>query len=102
MNKMKTLFITLLCMGAGTLSAQTADSTQTSPWTKEGFAGLKLTQVSLTNWAAGGDNSVAFDLQGTYQINYKKGKHLWNNRVSPKTLWTVSYTHLTLPTNSLV
>ena len=27
------------------------------PWTKEGFAGLKLTQVSLTNWAAGGDNS---------------------------------------------
>ena len=76
MNKMKTLFITLLCMGAGTLSAQTADSTQTSPWTKEGFAGLKLTQVSLTNWAAGGDNSVAFDLQGTYQINYKKGsKH---------------------------
>ena len=81
MNKMKTLFITLLCMGAGTLSAQTADSTQTSPWTKEGFAGLKLTQVSLTNWAAGGDNSVAFDLQGTYQINYKKGKHLWNNRI---------------------
>ncbi|WP_287646848.1 DUF3078 domain-containing protein [Bacteroides sp.] len=46
-----------------------------------GFAGLKLTQVSLTNWAAGGDNSVAFDLQGTYQINYKKGKHLWNNRI---------------------
>ena len=81
MNKMKTLFIALLCMGAGTLSAQTADSTQISPWTKEGFAGLKLTQVSLTNWAAGGDNSVAFDLQGTYQINYKKGKHLWNNRI---------------------
>ena len=26
MNKMKTLFITLLCMGAGTLSAQTADT----------------------------------------------------------------------------
>ena len=81
MNKMKTLFIALLCMGVGTLSAQTADSTQISPWTKEGFAGLKLTQVSLTNWAAGGDNSVAFDLQGTYQINYKKGKHLWNNRI---------------------
>ena len=68
-------------MGIGTLSAQTADSTQTSPWTKEGFAGLKLTQVSLTNWAAGGDNSVAFDLQGTYQINYKKEKHLWTNRL---------------------
>ena len=31
MNKMKTLFIALLCMGVGTLSAQTADSTQISP-----------------------------------------------------------------------
>ena len=70
-------------MGAAHLSAQTADSTQTSPWTTEGFAGLKLTQVSLTNWSAGGDNSVAFDLQGTYQANYKKGKHI-----------SVSYTHL--------
>ena len=81
MNKMKTLFIALLCMGVGTLSAQTADSTQISPWTKEGFAGLKLTQLSLTNRAAGGDNSVAFDLQGTYQANYKKGKHIWNIRL---------------------
>ena len=81
MNKMKTLFITLLCMGAGTLSAQTADSTQISPWTKEGFAGLKLTQVSLTNWAAGGDNAVGFNLQFNYFANYKKAKHLWNNRL---------------------
>ena len=68
MNKMKTLFIALSCMGAATLSAQTADSTQTSPWTKEGFAGLKLTPVSLPHWAASGDHSVAFDLQGTSQM----------------------------------
>ena len=81
MNKMKTLFIALLCMGVGTLSAQTADSTQISPWTKEGFAGLKLTQVSLTNWAAGGDNSVAFDLQGTYQINYKPVRYDYSTDV---------------------
>ena len=81
MDKIRFFFIALLGMGAAHLSAQTADSTQTSPWTTEGFAGLKLTQVSLTNWSAGGDNSVAFDLQGTYQANYKKGKHIWNNRL---------------------
>ena len=79
MDKIRFFFIALLGMGAAHLSAQTADSTQTSPWTTEGFAGLKLTQVSLTNWSAGGDNSVAFDLQGTYQANYKKGKHIWNS-----------------------
>ena len=59
MDKIRFFFIALLGMGAAHLSAQTADSTQTSPWTTEGFAGLKLTQVSLTNWSAGGDNSVA-------------------------------------------
>ena len=81
MDKIRFFFIAQLGMGAAHLSAQTADSTQTSPWTTEGVAGLKLTQVSLTNWSAGGDNSVAFDLQGTYQANYKKGKHIWNNRL---------------------
>ena len=81
MNKIGILFFALSTMGIGTLSAQTADSTQTSPWTKEGFAGLKLTQVSLTNWAAGGDNAVGFNLQFNYFANYKKAKHLWNNRL---------------------
>ena len=37
MNKIGILFFALSTMGIGTLSAQTADSTQTSPWTKEGF-----------------------------------------------------------------
>ena len=74
-------FIALTFLGVGTLSAQTETAEGTSPWTREGNLGLKLTQVSLTNWAAGGDNSVAFDFQGAYQANYKKGKHLWNNRL---------------------
>lgn len=74
-------FIASIILGAGTLSAQTEPAKETLPWTLEGNVGLKLTQVSLTNWAAGGDNSLAFDLQGAYQADYKKGKHLWNNRL---------------------
>ena len=74
-------FIALAFLGVGTVSAQTETAEGTSPWTREGNLGLKLTQVSVTNWAAGGDNSVAFDFQGAYQANYKKGKHLWNNRL---------------------
>lgn len=53
----------------------------TTYWIKNGFAGLKFTQVSLTNWAAGGNNAVAFDAQANYEANYKKGKHIWNNRI---------------------
>ena len=74
-------FIALAFLGVGTVSAQTETAEGTSPWTREGNLGLKLTQVSLTNWAAGGDNSVAFDFQGAYQANYKKGKHLWTTRL---------------------
>lgn len=81
MNRMQLVPIAFLFMGVGVLSAQTEPAKEASPWTREGYAGVKLTQVSLTNWAAGGDNSVAFDLQGAYQANYKKGKHLWNNRL---------------------
>ena len=40
MDKIRFFFIALLGMGAAHLSAQTADSTQTSPWTTEGFAGI--------------------------------------------------------------
>lgn len=52
-----------------------------SVWTTNGNIGLKFTQVSLTNWAAGGNNAIAFDVQGAYQANLKKGKHIWNNRI---------------------
>lgn len=59
MNRMQLMSVAFLFMGVGTLSAQTEPTKEASPWTREGYAGLKLTQVSLTNWAAGGDNSVA-------------------------------------------
>ena len=52
-----------------------------SIWTTDGNIGVKFTQVSLTNWAAGGNNAVAFDVQGAYQANLKKGKHIWNSRI---------------------
>lgn len=81
MNKKQLLLACLLLASGGVLVAQTVEKSDSSYWKKEGFAGLKMTQVSLTNWAAGGDNSVAFDLQGAYQANYKKGKHLWSNRM---------------------
>ena len=74
-------FIAQAFLGVGTVSAQTETAEGTSPRTREGNLGLKLTQVRLPNWAAGGDNSVAFDFQVAYQANYKKGKHLWNNRL---------------------
>lgn len=54
---------------------------QPSPWTMAGSAGITGSQMTLTNWAAGGDPSVAADFQFNYSIDYKKGNVLWQNRL---------------------
>ena len=58
-----------------------AQEEQPSPWTMAGSAGITGSQMTLTNWAAGGDPSVAADLQFNYSIDYKKGSSLWQNRL---------------------
>ena len=72
------LFIMLLSVITIAVCAETKKD---SVWITNGYAGLKLTQVSFTNWATGGDNAFAFDLQGTYQADYKHNKHIWQNRI---------------------
>jgi hypothetical protein len=59
------------------LRTQPADSIL--GWKKGGVFALNLAQTSLTNWAAGGQNSFAVNgLLSTY-ANYKNGKSVWVN-----------------------
>ena len=48
-------------------------------WKKGGLFALNLAQTSLTNWAAGGQNSAA--VNGIFSAfgNYKQGKSAWDN-----------------------
>ena len=52
-----------------------------SSWTYGGNGGLNLSQVSLNNWASGGENAVGFDVLLNYSADYKKNKHLCQNRI---------------------
>ena len=47
MNRMQLMSVAFLFMGVGTLSAQTEPTKEASPWTREGYAGLKLTQLPV-------------------------------------------------------
>jgi hypothetical protein len=60
-----------------TLRLVAADTTQ--GWKSGGVASFNLAQTSLTNWAAGGQNSVA--VNGIFSVfaNLKKGKSRWDN-----------------------
>jgi len=59
------------------LNAQ--DTKDTSYWKKGGVGSLMFTQLSLTNWAAGGQNSVSLNTFVNLFANYKKNKTTWDN-----------------------
>lgn len=60
-----------------TLRTQSADTLQ--GWKTGGVFNINLAQTSLTNWAAGGQNS--FSINGLFSgfANYKSGKSVWDN-----------------------
>lgn len=61
----------------GVIKKQNADTLQ--GWKKGGLISLNLTQVSLTNWAAGGQNSLSFNGLISLFANKKVGKNSWDN-----------------------
>ena len=59
------------------LRAMNADTT--TGWKKGGVFTVSIAQTSLTNWASGGQNSVAVNGIFSGFANYKKGKSAWDN-----------------------
>lgn len=56
----------------------------TTTWTfkRGGLLSLNLSQGSLSNWAAGGDNfSLAASSYFNYFFFFKKGRHFWDNNL---------------------
>lgn len=54
---------------------------QPPKWTRGGVGGITMSQVSLSNWAAGGEGSLAFDAMFNYDALYTSKRHMWQNRV---------------------
>lgn len=77
----KGLFVLLWIVAAGIISPVIAQPGSDTTWKRGGATSINLNQVSLSNWAAGGENAVGFNLQFSYFANYKKERHLWNNRL---------------------
>ena len=50
-------------------------------WTTSLMTNIKFGQTSLTNWAAGGDNTVTLQAFVDGNANYKKNDLFWNNRL---------------------
>lgn len=51
-------------------------------WKRGGLFNLNLSQGSLSNWAAGGDNfSLALTTYVNYFMLYQRGRHTWDNNL---------------------
>ena len=65
---------------ATAMAAESADD-QPPGWKLAGVGGVTLSQVSLTDWAAGGEGSLALDAMLNYDAVYTNRRHLWQNRL---------------------
>ena len=51
------------------------------PWKYNGLLSLNFSQVSLTNWAQGGESSYAISGLSNFNLNYRKDKNSWANSI---------------------
>jgi len=70
-------FLTGLTQG---IFGQAADTTE--GWKNSGVFSLNMSQATFTNWAAGGQNSVALNGLINLTANYKMGKSAWDNTLT--------------------
>jgi hypothetical protein len=76
---MKKLFL-FFVLSMLTAYTQT-DSTKMCSWTKAGVVGFNINQVSLNNWSAGGDNTVAWTFNGNFGLGYQTGMWKLDNNL---------------------
>lgn len=77
---MRKLFLIVFSMlwTAAVLNAQ--DSVKY--WKMNGLAALNFNQLSLTNWAAGGESSLSGTALFNFTANYAKNKNAWDNTIN--------------------
>jgi hypothetical protein len=82
---MKNLLFILLFL-AGSLSVFSQETEEKEPpkdgWTKAGNISLLFSQAAFNEeWTGGGTTNYAANLALTYDLNYRQGKLVWDNRI---------------------
>jgi len=77
---MKKLYMILAALAVTfSLAAQETTEEEGSSWKKSGMAALNFSQVSLSNWAQGGESSYAINALSAFSLNYAQDKTSWDN-----------------------
>ncbi|MBP7497510.1 MAG: DUF3078 domain-containing protein [Bacteroidales bacterium] len=73
------IFLFIFVTVYGNLYSEEKDTTKR--WTKGAVSAFNLNQVSLSNWAAGGENSIAASVFLKTFANYSKDRASWDNNL---------------------
>ena len=80
---MKKHFLLALALLVGVAAmAQEETETKDSHWHSIGSIGLNFSQGTYTNWAAGGQNTLAWLGTFNYSVNYAKNNFKWDNNLN--------------------
>ena len=76
---MKRIYLMILFAALATIvSAQTDDKGyKEGAWVLKGVTGVNMSQTAMTNWSAGGENSVAGNAYLNGSLTHKSGDWLW-------------------------
>ncbi|HQB22702.1 MAG TPA: DUF3078 domain-containing protein, partial [Bacteroidales bacterium] len=77
-NLILTLILILSFACINVFSQEESVSTK-GEWKKGGMMSLNASQISFTNWAAGGQNSIAANSFVNLFANFKKNRMTWDN-----------------------
>lgn len=80
---MKKLLLVLILISPLFTYAQS----DTTYWNKGGKFGANISQSTLTNWSAGGSNTIAGAVYFNYIFDYKKDDILWQNTIDMGIGW---------------
>ena len=79
----KHIILTLaLLVGVAAMAQEEEPVAKDSHWHSIGHIGLNFSQGTFTNWAAGGQNTLAWLGTFDYSINYAKESFKWNNTLN--------------------
>ncbi|MEI6020805.1 MAG: DUF3078 domain-containing protein [Bacteroidota bacterium] len=80
---MKKVLVSLTLLSCLHVFAQDAVTPKkdTSYWKGAGYFGLTASQTKLSNWQGGGQNNITLNGIFNYQLDYKRDKHQWTNKL---------------------
>ena len=76
-----TILIPLFLIVFAITFAQKKEIKEKEGWEDIGKVTFLFNQSAFSNWASGGDNTIAGNATINYSLNYRKDKFIWNNKL---------------------